>query len=157
MKGFGFPALFLSLLHLSTTLWAATPRSAFPADMIEPGKTQSAELQALLGRPRRMVRENHREIYIYDMGVGSNLDATVSMRAGVVESVTYLCNEKMAEVKNRFASEPASMRSIHSTANGLAQVLFESRGRGYVYDPKSYRARVCVAWQPGKKFDELGR
>lgn len=87
------------------------------------------------------------------------MDATVSVRSGVVEYVSYLCNESMSEVRSKFAGEASIVRSIEGGAVGLAssltQVLYEGKGRGYLFEPRSQRVRACVAWAPGKKFDEL--
>jgi hypothetical protein len=134
----------------------------FRADLIEPGVTPASELGKLLGKPVRVVREPRgREYLFYDLGAGASMDATVAVRGGVVEYLTYLCSDNMGEVKGKFAGEPEVNRKLESGGAGytssLSQVLYEGKGRGFVYEPRTKRVRACVAWEPGKKFDEIGR
>ncbi len=175
MRGWVFPtiaALLFSTLSLrAVPVYAARNRGGsderaslskiFHADLVEPGKTQVKDLANLLGKPLRHVQESsHHDYYFYDLGEGAGMDATVSVRAGVIEYVSYLCSESLSDVRKRFSGDASIQRAISTGANGmssnLTQVVYESRGRAYVYEPKSYKIRACVAWEPGKKFDELG-
>ncbi|MBI3555136.1 MAG: hypothetical protein HY074_02585 [Deltaproteobacteria bacterium] len=133
----------------------------FRADLVEPGKTQLKDLPNLLGKPVRHVQETgHHDFYFYDLGEGASMDATVSVRAGVIEYVSYLCSESLSDIHKRFSGEASTQRSISTGVNGmtstLTQVVYQSKGRAYVYEPRTYRVRACVAWEPGKKFEELG-
>lgn len=162
MKGFSLAAAIFSASGL---LWASVHPAApkpFHAELIEPGKTTLAALHELVGKPARVLRESpHHEYLFYDLGQGAAMDATVSIRDGVVDYVSYLCDDKMRDVRAKFGTEPSSQRAILSSASGyassLTQVLFESRGRGYVYEPKTMKVRACMAWEPGRKFEELGK
>ena len=163
---------FISLISMATPAYAARghnealERTALPklfhADLVEPGKTQIKDLQNLLGKPVRHIQESaHHEFFFYDLGAGASMDATVSVRAGVVEYVSYLCSESYSDIRKRFNGEASIQRAVSTQSNGLtsalSQVVYEGKGRAYVYEPRSYKVRACVAWEPGKKFDELGR
>jgi hypothetical protein len=141
---------------------AAVPKGGYRFDAVEPGRTQVGQLRDLLGKPYRRVQESMKhEFYFYDLGDGATMDATVSVRSGVVEYVSWLCNESIAQVKARYAGEQAIQRNVDVSMSGfsgaLTQLLFESKGRGFIFEPKTSRIRACVAWEPGKKFDELGK
>lgn len=151
--------LFQSILHAAVR---REPVREFHPDRIRPGETQSSELRKLLGKPIRVVREGAtREYYFYDLGEGSTMDATVSVRGGVVEYVTYLCSESFKEIKSRHSGEQVHTRKVSRRESGYSRVLveamYEAKGKAYIYEPKNLKIRACVAWEPGRKFEELGR
>lgn len=177
MKGWCLPLItvvlslisLISLMPLSLSPCALAARPAvrpldragdltFRADLVEPGKTQTTQLKALLGQPVRVVRESPRhEFYFYDLGEGSTMDATLSVRNGVVEYMSYLCSDSIKDVHAKFSGEPSIQRTVSAAGSGyassLTQVLYEGRGRGYLYEPRSLKIRACMAWEPGHKFE----
>lgn len=154
-------SIFLLMLCLAKTASAAPERPAFRPEQINPGQTDTASLKTMLGKPLRVVREGaSREYYFYSLGEGSTMDATVSVRSGKVEYITYLCNESLKDVRAKYENEPSIQRTVEREANGFAgalnQIVYESRGRGYLYEPKTGKVRACMAWEPGRRFAELG-
>lgn len=149
----GWPILiFLSLIY-NNALAAFTPES------VKPGQTSDNELRTLLGRPAQVVREGTREYHFYQLGIGATMDATVALRGGVVEYVTYLCEETLESVKLKFKDEQSVTTGVRGQgaglSGGLSQLTFPAQGKGFLYKPKSRKVKACVAWVPGRKFDEI--
>ncbi|MBI3543634.1 MAG: hypothetical protein HY075_10210 [Deltaproteobacteria bacterium] len=169
MRGSAFLTAAIVAAIGTSDAWAARARpekvpvsKAFRAELVKPGETQSSELAGILGKPYRRVQETaHHEFYFYDLGEGATMDATVSVRSGVVEYVSYLCSESLSDVRQKFAGETAVNRALTTEGAGLTstlqQVIYEGKGRGYIYEPKTFKVRACIAWAPGKKFDELSQ
>src|SRR5688572_9116932 len=91
LKGMRACLIFLGIL-LTSEISNAAPNSTFKADLVKPGKTSVAKLKEVLGKPRNVYRVGPtREYHFYDLGEGSTTDATISVKSGVVEYITYLC------------------------------------------------------------------
>lgn len=151
--------LLALILHLCPLTVSA---ANFRPELVKPGTTDAASLAKLLGKPVRVVKDtpNH-EYYFFDLDSSSAMDATVSVRKGIVEYITYLCDDSMRDVKGKFGDHPSVTRSVDTGGRGyaahLTQVLYDSAGKGFLYEPRSLKVKACVAWEPGHKFDELGR
>lgn len=134
-------------------------QAAFSPEKVKPGQTSENELQAMLGRPIQVMREGTREYHFYRLGVGATMDATVALRGGVVEYVTYLCEETLDDVKSKFKDEQSVTSAVRGQGGGLSgalsQLTYPVQGKGFLYKPKSRKVKACVTWVPGRKFDEI--
>lgn len=134
----------------------------FRADLLVPGKTEESQLESLVGNPLRSLHDRGRVLYFYDVGLnGASMTATVSARRGVVESITYFCDEKLADVTKKYGESQESRVAVsgvekRSLRGGMKQITFEGSGRAFLFTPRSETARVCIKWEPGKKFSEIG-
>jgi hypothetical protein len=151
----------LLTLAAGSSFGAVSHPKIFKADLIEPGKTQGSDLKKLMGRPMRMLRDGTREYYFYDLDSGSAMDATVSVKKGVVEYVSYLCGPTMKEVNAEFKGLTSTTHVVRTSGPGYSgsaqQILYPERGRGFLVEHKSRKVKACMAWEPGRKFEELGR
>lgn len=84
------------------------------------------------------------------------MDATVLARAGLVEYVTYLCNESVRDMESRYGTAKRTERVITASGNAyvgaLTQVMYPELGRGFLFEPRSKKVRACLAWTPGKEL-----
>ncbi|MEW6057313.1 MAG: hypothetical protein AB1540_11945 [Bdellovibrionota bacterium] len=146
---------------LATDSHRERPASIKNIELVKPGKTSVSELRQILGSPRSVVREGPtREYYFFDLGEGSTMDATISLRRGVVDYISYLCSESLKEVREKYGEKPSSTQTLRSKGIGyyrtFKQAIYEEQGRGFVYDSKSQKVKACLVWRPGEKFEELG-
>lgn len=154
MKGF-------SLIFAAILLVPAAATAARHPELVEPGKTQVSKLSALLGKPYRVVREGPtREYHFYRLGNGSTMDTTVHIKSGVVEYMTYLCNETIEDIEAKYGSAKKTEKVVRKSGNAyigaLSQVTYPELGRGFIYEPKTKKVKACVAWEPGQKIDGIG-
>ena len=134
----------------------------FRAESIVPGETPESKLLVLVGQPMRVRRERGRVLYFYDVGLrGASMTATVSVRKGVVEWMTYFCDEPVKEVLSKYEGVKEGTVALsgvdkRSLRGGLRQLTVDEVGRGFVYSPRAEKVRVCLRWPTGKPFSEVG-
>lgn len=151
----------LSLVFATLVLLTAEAKAARHPELVQPGKTQVSKLGDLLGKPYRVVREGPtREYYFYRLGNGSTMDTTVHVKSGVVEYMTYLCNDSIGVIEAKYGAEKKNEKVIRKTGNAyigaLSQVIYPEIGRGFIYEPKTKKVKACVAWEPGQNIDSIG-
>lgn len=158
----GLATLMIAAVAWVPSGWAAresTISKTFHPEAIKPGETDGAGVAAALGKPVQVVRDGGREYQFFKMGVGSTMDATVALRGGVVEYITYLCDETLESVKDKFKDEQGTSRPVRTEAPGLSgsltQLTYSGAGRAFIYKPRSRKVRACVAWAPGRKLEDL--
>ncbi len=124
--------------------------AAIKPESVVPGKTNSEEVVKLLGRPLERIREGASKEYLfYRSGRGSTMDTTISLKKGVVESVTYFCNLSAEDVLQKKSGAKQEKSDPETTKMGrhLTQYTFPQEGKAYVIDTKTKKVKVCVKFE----------